>query len=72
LVTPVGFMADHVEILFDLDIEAQEIVREVGVHLVRSQSLNASPDFLEGLAKFLLPGLQGALESRGAANDAAR
>ncbi len=54
LVTPVGFMADHVEILFDLDIEAQEIARAHGIRLVRSDSLNASPDFLEGLAKFLL------------------
>jgi ferrochelatase len=54
LVTPVGFTADHVEILFDLDIEAQAIAREVGLHLVRSQSLNASPDFIQGLAQFIL------------------
>ncbi len=54
LVTPVGFMADHVEVLYDLDIEAQEIAAQEGIHLVRSQSLNASPDFIEGLAKFIL------------------
>ncbi len=54
LVTPVGFMADHVEILFDLDIEAQEIAQKLGIRLVRSESLNTSPDFIEGLAKFIL------------------
>jgi protoporphyrin/coproporphyrin ferrochelatase len=54
LVTPVGFMADHVEILFDLDIEAQEIAGQNGIRLVRSASLNDSPDFIEGLAKFIL------------------
>ncbi len=54
LVTPVGFMADHVEVLYDLDIEAQEIAAKEGIHLVRSESLNASPDFIEGLAKFIL------------------
>jgi ferrochelatase len=54
LVTPVGFMADHVEVLYDLDIEAQEIAHECGIHLVRSQSLNAGQDFIDGLAKFLL------------------
>jgi protoporphyrin/coproporphyrin ferrochelatase len=54
LVTPVGFMADHVEILFDLDIEAQEIAKENGVRLVRSESLNATPSFIQGLAKFIL------------------
>ncbi len=54
LVTPVGFMADHVEVLFDLDIEAQEIAHHEGIHLERSQSLNASGDFIDGLARFLL------------------
>ena len=54
LVAPVGFMADHVEILFDLDLEAQEIARDQGVLLIRSESLNATPDFIEGLAKFIL------------------
>lgn len=54
VITPVGFMADHVEILFDLDIEAQEIAREHGLRLARSETLNTSPDFIEGLAKFLL------------------
>ncbi len=53
LVTPVGFMADHVEVLYDLDIEAQEIAAREGIHFVRSQSLNASPDFIDGLAKFI-------------------
>jgi ferrochelatase len=53
LVTPVGFMADHVEVLYDLDIEAQEIAAREGIHLVRSESLNASPDFIAGLAKFI-------------------
>jgi ferrochelatase len=54
LVTPVGFMADHVEVLYDLDIEAQEIANKLGIELVRSGSLNASPDFIEDLANFLL------------------
>ncbi len=53
LVTPVGFMADHVEVLYDLDIEAQEIAAREGIHLVRSESLNASPDFIAGLARFI-------------------
>jgi ferrochelatase len=54
LVTPVGFVADHVEILFDLDIEAQEIARAHQIRLVRSESLNAAPDFAEGLARMVL------------------
>ena len=54
LVTPVGFMADHVEVLYDLDIEAQRIARSLGIHLVRSDSLNDTPEFIRGFAQFLL------------------
>ncbi len=54
LAIPVGFMADHVEVLYDLDIEAQEIARAAGIHLERSESLNASGDFIDGLSRFLL------------------
>jgi ferrochelatase len=53
LVTPIGFMADHVEVLYDLDILAQKIAHENDIRLVRSPSLNASPDFIDGLATFI-------------------
>lgn len=53
LVAPVGFMADHVEILFDLDIEAQQIAQGLGMRLVRSQSLNDTASFISGLAEFI-------------------
>jgi ferrochelatase len=54
LVTPVGFIADHVEILYDLDIEAQRIAQTQGIHLVRSASMNATPGFIHGFARFIL------------------
>ncbi len=50
LAIPVGFMCDHVEILYDLDIEARRIAEEHGACLVRSESLNLSPTFIAGLA----------------------
>lgn len=50
LVVPVGFVADHVEILFDLDIEAQEVARRHGVRLRRTESMNTDPGFLSALA----------------------
>lgn len=45
-----GFVADHLEILYDLDIEAQEIAREAGIRLVRTEMPNADPAFLDALA----------------------
>lgn len=47
---PIGFVADHLEVLFDIDIEAQGVAHEVGLHLVRTASLNADPDFVALLA----------------------
>jgi ferrochelatase len=54
MITPVGFLCDHVEILYDLDIEAQAIAREHGVRLARSESLNTSPTFISALADLVL------------------
>jgi ferrochelatase len=47
---PIGFVSDHLEVLFDIDIEAQSIAREVGLNLVRTASLNDDPDFMSILA----------------------
>ncbi len=53
LVTPVGFLADHVEVLFDLDFDAQASAQKLGIHLERSESLNASPLLIEALAQLV-------------------
>ena len=50
LVQPVGFVCDHVEILHDIDIVYMQQARELGVHLVRAESLNASPLLIAALA----------------------
>jgi uroporphyrinogen decarboxylase/ferrochelatase len=47
---PVGFVCDHVEILYDIDIQAQEIARELGIRLERPPALNTDPLFIEALA----------------------
>lgn len=50
LVASVGFVSDHLEILYDIDFEAQERARERGITLRRTEMLNAATDFLDGLA----------------------
>ncbi|HEV3408573.1 MAG TPA: ferrochelatase [Gaiellaceae bacterium] len=50
LVAPIGFVADHLEILWDLDVEARERARELGLELERTPSLNDDPAFIAGLA----------------------
>jgi ferrochelatase len=50
---PVGFVSDHLEILYDVDIEAQQVAAELGVTLVRTGSPNDDPDFLRILAEIV-------------------
>jgi protoporphyrin/coproporphyrin ferrochelatase len=50
LVCPVGFVSDHLEILWDLDIEAREKAAEIGLELERIESLNDDPEFVRALA----------------------
>ncbi len=49
LIIPIGFVCDHTEILFDIDVQAAQIARDCGVTLVRTQSLNTSPTFVGAL-----------------------
>jgi len=48
---PVGFVADHVEILYDIDVEAQDAARRSGIRLERPPALNDDPEFIDALAK---------------------
>jgi ferrochelatase len=50
LVCPVGFVSDHLEILWDLDVEAREKAAAIGLELGRIESLNDDPEFMRALA----------------------
>ncbi len=50
LVAPIGFVSDHTEVLYDIDIQARSLAREEGLDLVRTESLNTSPRLVEALA----------------------
>ena len=50
LVCPVGFVSDHLEIRWDIDVEARNKAAELGVHLERIEMPNADPAFVRTLA----------------------
>jgi ferrochelatase len=50
VVSPVGFVAEHLEVLYDIDIEAQAVAHEAGIELERARSMNDDPTFIGGLA----------------------
>ena len=54
VVCPAGFVSDHLEVLYDLDIEASARARELGITFARTASPNADPRLLGALARVVL------------------
>jgi ferrochelatase len=50
LLVPIGFVCDHVEILYDIDIEYQALAKRLGVQLERTASLNDDPGLVSAVA----------------------
>src|SRR5215831_12451196 len=59
IIAPIGFVCDHVEVLYDLDIEAKQIAESSGVGFVRADCPNDHPTFIEMLAEVI----QGAMKN---------
>ncbi len=56
LSVPIGFMTDNLEILYDIDAEAQELAKGLGMTLKRIEMMNDSPAFVKTLANIVLTG----------------
>ena len=50
IISPIGFVSDHLEVLYDVDIEAQQLAAELGMRLARTASLNTDPLYIATLA----------------------
>ncbi|REK25509.1 MAG: ferrochelatase [Planctomycetota bacterium] len=46
VVLPIGFISDHLEVIWDLDTEAQEIAGEIGLNMVRAATVGVHPRFI--------------------------
>ncbi len=53
VVVPVGFVSDHVELLFDVDVKARAVADELGMRLERPPALNDDPVFIRALAELV-------------------
>jgi ferrochelatase len=51
---PIGFVSDHLEVLYDVDIQAQALAHELGLRLIRTASLNDDPAFIAVLADVVM------------------
>jgi protoporphyrin/coproporphyrin ferrochelatase len=53
VLAPIGFVSDHVEVLYDIDVAFREYAQKKGIQIVRPESLNASPLFIRCLASIV-------------------
>jgi ferrochelatase len=54
VICPIGFVCDHVEVLYDLDREAADVSRDIGLPMTRAQAVNDDPLFLDMMADVVL------------------
>ncbi len=65
VIAPIGFISDHMEVLFDLDTEAADLCRELGVEMVRAATVGTDPTFV-GMVRDLIAERNGMLSERAA------
>jgi ferrochelatase len=59
VICPIGFISDHVEVMYDLDLETAQTCRELGLDMVRAGTVNDHPTFLRCLAELVLSKTRG-------------
>ena len=53
VVSPLGFVSDHIEVLYDLDDEARTVASEVGITMVRAETVGTHPLFVAGIRELV-------------------
>lgn len=54
VIVPVGFLSDHMEVLFDLDVEAKEECERLGINMARAKTVGTHPKFVEMIRELIL------------------
>jgi len=54
VVAPIGFVSDHMEIVYDLDVEARKLAQEIGMNLVRASTAGTHPAFVRMIRELML------------------
>lgn len=53
VLAPIGFVSDHMEVVYDLDVEAKELADELGVRLVRAKTVGTHPRFVQMIGELV-------------------
>lgn len=73
VIAPIGFISDHMEVLYDLDTEAQQLAGEIGLNVVRAPTVGTHTAFVAMIRELIVERLTGSeqrfLGERGASHD---
>jgi ferrochelatase len=64
VVVPIGFLSDHMEVVYDLDTEAQATANELGITMIRAKTVGTHPRFIAAVRDLVLERLQPGRERR--------
>ncbi len=64
VVAPVGFISDHMEVLYDLDTEARQLSEELGVNMIRAATVGTHPEFVRMIRELIIERLDPAAPRR--------
>lgn len=59
IIAPIGFISDHMEVLYDLDTEVADLSRELGIHMVRAGTVGTHPLFVRMIRQLILERMEG-------------
>ncbi|MEO8132024.1 MAG: ferrochelatase [Bryobacteraceae bacterium] len=60
VICPIGFISDHLEVLYDLDTEAAAVCAELGIHMQRAAAVGTHPEFIRMIRDLILERIDGA------------
>lgn len=72
VVAPIGFVSDHVEIIYDLDTEAAALCRELGLNMIRARTAGTHPAFVEMIRELIMERIDPTTPRRSLGNHGAR
>jgi ferrochelatase len=64
VLAPIGFISDHMEVLYDLDVEARQLCSELGLPMARAKTVQTHPDFIHMIRELILERIHPASERR--------
>ena len=72
VIAPIGFVSDHMEVVYDLDVEARRVADEIGMKMVRAQTAGTHPSFVRMIRELIMERVNGEVPPNLCAPDCCR